>query len=319
MKTSEFYNIEKDGITQGLLSTWRNCRQLAWIYLQGYSQKSGSLALTFGTIVHAILERVYGDLQKGKKSLPSRPELLAYIKLVEKDWEKENPRATKEELEQKEQCLLLVESIMPLYFQFWHKDKFLKWVGVEQEFNIPYQLKDGRKTRLRGKMDGVFKKNGIWLFETKAKSRIDEGALVDVLPLDFQNKFYLSALRKQHKLQPSGVKYNVVRRSQMEQRKDETAKKFSQRVAADITKRPDYYFLRFEISIDKQELDKFDQELEDQIKEFYDWWEEKIAHYSNPSQCETKYGRCWGLGICSGQGTNKYEKRKQVFRELEDY
>jgi hypothetical protein len=115
---------------------------------------------------------------------------------------------------------------MPLYFKFWHKDKNLNWIGVEQEFDVPYVLKDGRKTRLRGKMDGLYKKNGIWLFETKSKSRIDEGTIVDALPLDFQNKFYLSVARKLHKIQPSGVKYNIIRRTQMEQRKNETAKKF---------------------------------------------------------------------------------------------
>jgi hypothetical protein len=329
-----WYNIQTDGITQGLLNNFRTCRESTLLFLSGWSQKGSSMALTFGNIVHAVLELIYGDIQKGKlKSLPALKQVHGYILTVEKIWEKENPKADQKLLEMKEFAFLLAEAIMPIYFEFWHKDLAITWMGLEQQFTIPYALQDGRKTVLRGKMDGLYKKGGIWLFETKSKSRIDEGTLVDVLPMDFQNNFYLSCVRRLHKIQPAGARYNIIRRTGMSQGKKENIKQFSQRVVEDIRKRPEYYFMRFELSIGKEEMNKFDSQLADQFVEFYNWWEtltgktsivpasalQKIAHYPNPSQCETKYGRCWALDICAQDNYRNYEKRSQVFRELEDF
>jgi hypothetical protein len=322
MKKEAFYDIERDGITQGLLTIWRTCRESARLFLQGYSQKNNnSMGTTFGTIGHGINEKVYGAMQKGKLTdIPSAGLIKKYTKEVEKIWQEENPRASKEAIEQKEFALLLAETVMPLYFEYWHKDiKKMNWIGVEQEFDIPYTLKDGRKTRLRGKMDGVYKNNGVWLFETKCKSKISEGTLVDVLPLDFQNNFYLSAINKLLNVQPKGIKYNIIRRTLMEPKKNETLPNFAKRVVLDIKKRPEFYFIRFELATDSSDLKKFNKELENQIKEFYDWHQGILSHYPNPSQCETKYGRCWALGICAGNNLHQYEKRKKVFRELEDY
>lgn len=324
-----FYDIERDGITQGLLNCWRSCREMAWLFLQGYSLKRNSMGLVFGTIIHAVLEDIYGMMQQKKiLGIPTAKNVKWACLRVEKIWEKENPKASAEGIQLKELSLLLAEAILPLYFEYWHKDKTnLPWVGLEQEFKIPYKLADGRKTFLRGKMDGIYKKNGIWLFETKGKSQINEVNLVDTLGLDFQNNFYLSNVRRLLNIQPSGVKYNVIRRTQMQQSKKENLKQFANRIIEDIEKRPEYYFLRFELSITKQELDKFDEELGIHIKEFYDWWDTKrglrpnraIGHYKNPSQCETKYGRCDMLDICSAGNFSRYEKRKVVFRELEDF
>lgn len=314
------YDPATMGITQGLLNRWRNCREDCWLFLQGWSSKSVNKGLTFGNLIHAVLEKIYQDLQKGKlNNLPDQGQVLKYIAVVEKTWELENPRATKEAIEQKEASLLILEAIMPIYFEFWHKDlKELPWIGVEHEFKVPYKLMDGRTTFLRGKMDGIFKRNGIWLFETKSKARIDESTLVDVLPLDFQNNFYIvcAGLLLQKPL--SGVKYNIVRRSQMEQKKDETVKGFSERMVEDIRKRPEFYFIRYEIAIDQADQEKFKLDLLNQVTEFYDWWDEKIGHYPNPSNCETKYGRCWALEICSAKNYQNHQIRPQVFNELSE-
>lgn len=316
----DFYDIERDGITQGLLGTWRQCREAAWLFLQGYSLRGTTMGLTFGNLIHAILDLVYSDIQNGKlKQLPEPKRIKTYIQKVEGIWEEENPRADKQTIEYKEHSFLLAEAIMPFYFQYWHKDLKIDWMGVEQHFAVPYKLEDGRKTILRGKMDGLYSPRKPWLFETKAKSQINENNLVDILPLDFQNNFYLYNVRSIHKIQPAGVKYNVIRRTQMTQGKKENIKQFAARVAADVEKRPEHYFYRYEIIIGKDEMDKFEKELQGQIVEFYDWWQDKVAHYRNPNQCETKYGRCNYLGICAGPNYSQYEKRKKVFRELEDF
>lgn len=312
-----FYSLEKDGITQGLLCSWRDCREKASLFLQGYTQNKTSMGLTYGTIVHSILEKAYRSISKGEiKNFPTEKQVKHWVSIVEKEWEKENPRASREELSNKETSCLIAEATLPSYFDYWRKDfKELKWLSIEEEFKIPYE----NKTLLRGKFDGVYERKGkLWLFETKAKSMIREGVLVDTLPMDFQVNFYLYCLKRIYKRIPAGVKYNVVRRIGLEQRKKETIKQYVKRCVEDVESRPEFYFLRFESIISNEEMNKFEEELKKQINEFIFWFKTKDNHYRNPNQCETKYGACWALGLCSGSSVHLYSKRKTVFKELED-
>lgn len=318
---NDFYNLEKDGVTQGLLNKFRNCREEAWLFLQGYSQKSTTLALVYGDIIHGVLERAYTDISKKVlKAVPSQSQTKNYVRVVEKLWEKDRPRADKKTIEFKELACLIAEATLPTYFEFWRKDiKEMQWLGLETQFEYPVMFKGYPSIPIRGKMDGVYRKSGLWLFETKSKSRIEEGNLVDLLPMDFQNLLYCWYLWKKYKEIPKGIKYNIVRRTCLTQKKSESLKQYAVRIAEDIKVRPEFYFMRFEIHIDESDLIKFERELFGQLKEFMDWWNEKMAHYPNPSQCETKYGRCWALSICADKNYSLYEKRNQVFRELEDY
>lgn len=315
-----FYNIEQDGITQGLLYKWLECRQMANWYLQGYSAKGSSMALTYGTIVHAILENIYKDVQSGMKGLPNSMGIQKYSNAIEKQWRRENPNADKKSLEFLETSLLIAEATMPVYFEYWNKDIIeFPWKRLEQEFRIPYTLRDGRKTFLRGKMDGVYGKKDIWLFETKTKSYIQEKDLVDMLPFELQVNTYMWVLKKLHNQTPKGMLYNMIRRVGLEQKKKETLQQYSARCVADMRKRPEHYFIRLEVSMGSQDLILFEREMESMITDFYDWWQGKAGHYKNPGACINKYGRCKYLTACSaGKITSQYEKRKQVFRELED-
>lgn len=315
MKNQKFYNIEQDGITQGLLGKWMECRQMARWYLQGWSPKGSSMALTYGTIVHAILERCY-KRTAGKRP-PSKQDVMNASKVIEKMWKKENTLADKKSLEYLELSLLIAEATMPVYFEYWHKDFKFRWEMLEQEFKIPYLLEDGRKTFVRGKLDGAYGHNVLRLFETKTKSQINENDLVDMLPFELQINEYLWALRKLGK-NVNGSLYNIIRRIGLEQRKKESITQFSKRCVEDIRERPEHYFLRLEILITKQDMERFEAEFEDMIKDFYDWWQGKAGHYKNTGACISKYGRCKYLTACATNKMGGYIKRDQVFRELED-
>ena len=315
-----FYDPERDGVSQTLLGKWLACRQLARYDLQGWTPKTVSLSLTNGTIGHAILQHVYeGQRKKELGVVPSKEQFTRIIKLVEKIWLAENPRPTKNMLQDLEFALLNAEVVMPIYFDYWKEDfKKMVWEKLEGEFKIPYQTKDGRKTFIRGKMDGVFKRNGLWLFESKFKGMINEGDILDTLSIDLQVMLYLWALGKGYKLAPSGVLYNVVRRPGLKLGASETLPALGKRIVKDIQKRPEFYFFRFEVATDKDDIAKWSAEFEQMLTDFLDWWQGKAGHYKNTGSCITKYGRCWGLTPCVENKFFNLMRRPTVFRELED-
>jgi hypothetical protein len=309
-----FYDPARDGITQGLLAMWMHCRQKARWFLQGYSPKYSSMGLVYGEIGHAVLEMVYSDVQTHRlKSFPSRAILKAYLATIEKKWLSEHPRADKKSLEHLELSFLIAEATLPIYFEYWVKDiKEMKWQALEHEFKILFF-----GTLLRGKVDGTFNNPKLWLFESKFKSRISEEDLVDTLPLNFQVNFYLLALYLSTKILPSGVLYNIIRRIGLEQRSKETITQFAARCIEDIRKRPEFYFIRMEVAITKEEILDFQKELGIMVAEFLAWWKGELGHYKS-RDCIEVYGRCNYLNLCSGKGTSAYMKRNTVYRELEE-
>jgi hypothetical protein len=326
-RIDKFYDPQRDGVTFSLLSTFLDCREKARFYLQGWTPTSSSMALTFGSIVHKIDEWVRDSIRTGKlKEVPSKQYIKNLIHDVEKLWHKDNPRAGKQELEHLELSLLLAEGVMPRYFKYWYKDfSDLQWEKVEGVFKVPYTVKDrkgnNRETFLRGKIDGSFrmKKGGPWLFETKTKSRIDEEILSDILPFEMQANIYLSALRRMDKKTPSGLLYNIIRRPGLRQRKNESIKAFADRIEEDVSERPDWYFVRMEMSIDGAEIDQFELGLEDLISDFLSWWSGDSGHYKNTNHCQNKFGLCPFIGICLRNDKTNYFKRKTVFRELQEW
>lgn len=317
--TKGFYKPERDGITQSLLHKFLFCRQQALWDLQGYSLRSPSFALTYGNIVHAVLEKVYEKIRLGKiTKVPSSKLILKFTKEIEHQWVKENPRANQKALEFLELSLLIAESTLPIYFDYWSKDlKSIKWEKIESSFKLPFKLQDGRKTFIRGKLDGAFRNPKLWLFETKTKMRIEEDSLVEYLGFELQVNLYIMALLEIERKQPSGVLYNIIRRTALRQGKKENLKQFALRISNDIKKRPEYYFIRLEIAFTKEDTLAFKNEFSALIKDFYDWFDGKVGHYKNTGNCEGKYGACEFL-----KAENKimapYEKRKTVFKELED-
>lgn len=317
---NNFYNYTKDGITQGILAKFMNCRQECKLFLQGWSPKNpNSKALTYGTIVHGILERVYDDIRtERRKTIPNDKDIAKYVQSVGILFKKENPSLSNEGRNLLEYSLVVAQATMPGYLRRWwkHDTTQIKWKKLEQQFKILYTCKDGRKTYLRGKIDGVFTNPGLWGFESKTKSMVNEGNLIDTLSYEHQNSFYLKALYMLYKQIPKGVLYNIIRKSSLERKKTETLESFGSRLQADILKRPEFYFIRYEIMVTPAEMNKFDLELESMIVDFMDWCEGKRGTYKNTAQCLTKYGRCTMLPICSTGDYMWHSKRKVVYPEL---
>ena len=319
---NKFYDYRIHGITQGLISKFMSCREETKLFLEGWvPKKVSSSALTFGSIVHGTLERIYNDVRTKKiRICPDLKIIQNELKIAETIYYKENPSSS-ETRQLVENSLLVAEATLLHYFKkYWKHDvSKIRWEQIEQTFSIPYVTKDGRKTFIRGRKDGVFKNPGLWLFETKTKSMINEGNLVDTLSFELQVNLYLWAIRKLYKAIPAGVLYNVIRRTCLERKKTESFPEFAKRISDDIFNRPEFYFMRYEIIVGKKEMDLWENELEGMVVDIMNWCEGKLPHYRNTGQCITKYGRCPMLSICSSQSFHLYTKRKVVFNELENY
>jgi hypothetical protein len=322
-----FYDPIRDGVTFSLLSTWSACREKARKSLQGWSTKASGMGLTFGTITHELLQRIYEDVRLGKiVGVPSAKQVKKYLAQMETLWRVENPVADVKTLEYFELTMLLLESLMPLYFQHWVTDfTERKWEKVEREFKIPLTLThmSGRvfTTFLRGKMDGSFRlkgDRGPRLLETKTKVRIEEETIVDILPFERQVNTYLLALEHIDKQAPVGVLYNIIRRPGLHQKKDESLTQFAVRIVADVKARPDWYFMRYEMVVEEKDLDRFRAEIHDHITDFLAWWYGLSGHWKESGQCQNVYGTCPYLSACSANNFTALFKRERVFRELED-
>jgi hypothetical protein len=227
-------------------------------------------------------------------------------------------------LQHAEFSLLMADAILPKYFKYWHDDfSVVTWQEIEHEFKIPISIRliDGRNvpTFIRGKMDGNFRLHGgLYLFETKTQSHIDEETTALVLPHELQVNIYLWAMSRIHKERPSGVRYNLIRRPQLRIKKTESIREFAQRCALDVLERPDFYFMRMDMRIGQADMDRFEGEFHDLLSDFLSWWYGLAGHYKESSNCRNRYGTCWMLPLCGRKDFGTFYVRDTVFRELEE-
>jgi len=328
-----FYDMERDGVTQSLISMWLTCRQKAKLYLEGWDSKYHKEALIDGNIGHAVLERAYNLIRENKMTRPPSEKLSrAIVSKVEEQWYSENAKPGAEAREMVERACAVMEVLLPAYFDFWRKDfTDKKWESLEEKFELPMTVISSEDMAvsipLRGKKDGTFRTSrGIWLFETKFKSQVDEDGIVATLGFETQVMLYMlqtyySNLNPKDpmKAMPKGCLYNIVRRATLRKRVKEGVPEFAKRVKADIAKRPDFYFIRMESPLVAKDLISFQKELQSLLGDMYDWWKGLAPHYKNTFSCIGKLGKCQYLPVCSRGDYGTLAKRKVVFKELEDF
>jgi hypothetical protein len=308
------YDPYKDGMTQGILTTFMRCREEAKNYLEGLEQVRASAALQFGSLAHRTLETIY----RGWKKVPPQSVVLSTLDSIYKEFMKEEGgRLSPEGLENLHTNSAILKAVMPSYFIHNADDfKANNWLELEEKFSVPSPIPG---VNLVGRIDGVHKqKKEVWLFESKTKSRIEEDNLTDALSFDFQTNVYQYAVRHKYKVKPQGVLYNIIRRPGQKLKKDENLVSFSQRIEEEVKKDPSYYFLRYEISIPGTEFERFEGELKSVIEEFLKWWKGELAHYRNTSSCLQRFGPCRFLPKCANNDVGLYNQREHMFPELVD-
>lgn len=313
IKRKAGYTLDQ-GITQSMLASFLACRQRSKFQLdrwESVTSGEGMAAMDRGSLYHHLLEMWYAeDDFTQAQALGGGEHYKSWFSSCIEGFE---PSAINQEWED---TLAGAETIFYAYIQHWAKsDAKRDWISLEQVFDIKW-----RGYRLRGKFDGVFTYTNQpkpWLFETKTKATIEEDMIQDALAFDFQNLFYLTAL-KALGTPAAGVVYNILRTPSERTKKGESVlNKFTVRLPAEIKADPAHYFKRFEVAYHKDVTERFESELEAKLKDFTDWWLEKIPHYRNETACISRT-RCPFLKACSSGTMVGYKQTRVLFRELTD-
>lgn len=330
-KPKAFWDLYTDGITRSALEKFMRCpEEFRIAYVEGLRTKRESYAAHFGNVIHECLDKLYSAWEKTGKRKGITVQVWGKVWLsqhLKAEYSREHLELRKANLLSDEKQLTdlvkiygLTEVLANAYLDFWEKDfQTRKWLALEEEFDIKYPCPvTGKPIRLRGKRDGDFEiSRKIGLIETKSKGRIDTGFLADKIPIDLQVNLYLWAQWKDYGRVPYGVLYNLIRRPQLEQRVNETVDAYISRVKEDVGKRPDFYFIRFEGHTTKAELLQFENvELKGVLTSLVHWLQ-GLYHYKNSAACQTPWGSCDNLRLCSRGDSDHLQKRDRPFTELE--
>ena len=315
------YSMKLDGITYSLLTSWLTCRQQCRFQLEGWRSIRPKEAMSFGSLFHGMLHILYDHFRIGKTPTTMKGMLRSARGRV-KPWiasyveQESRTTSSPDFISMLERHAAVCEAILPIYLTQWEDDfRSREWLNLESEFDVVHP--GGTPYRLRGKRDGVFRKTGkrgVWLLETKTKSRIDSD-LVDALAVDAQNLFYMWATSLELGEMPIGVDYNVVRRPSIKQSASESAEEYAERAAVDMAARPETYFVRMEAAYDKADVLRFAEELTRKLAEFKQWSENPDKHtYRNESSCLSRWA-CDYLSACASGTMGGYIQVRR-FSEL---
>jgi len=330
LKPKALYDPERDGVTHSILAIFKRCRQNARDALEGWSTRRPSFHLTFGSLTHYVLNQAYDNVHIHQdRSIPREAQVIRWLEDARRIWMHEHPVHDSRIDQIFEEAIMKAAAVLPTYFKYWKTD-FTKrcWMDVENEFKIPITipLPDGRtvKTFLRGKIDGAFviptskTPKAPRLMETKTRTQIDEGMLVDTMPLNQQTGIYCLALEEQTKISPAEVELNIIRKPALRQGKHESPAQYESRIQSDVQSRPDWYFVRMKMVVQKKDLTRMRSDIMELITDFLMWWYGFARHYRNDLSC-TQFGRpCDMLQKCTYGETTDLFKRKAIFSELED-
>lgn len=330
-----FYDPARDGVTFGLLERFMACRERARLFLEGWSGEAPVFALVYGTVAHHLLHQAYDQFIQGKLTeTPSRAWVVRVLTDVERRWYQDNPHPSQKAEQIFQEVLMKNQAVMPEYFRYWSSDfdpARRTWLEVENTFNLPWTVTTRQgvqlNTFLRGRIDAAYRiphlKNAKRraaprLFETKTRTDIDEALLIDAMPHERQLTTYLSVLRQKTGLDPAGALLNIIRKPQLRQRQKEDWAQFAKRIERDVQTRPEWYFVRMEMTISPQEINRAEAEMDDLISDFLLWRAGESGHYKNSRACVEYKRPCDYIRVCSHGDYRGLVKRPVVFRELEE-
>lgn len=294
---------EHGGVTSSLINRFLSCRERFRIYaIEGLAVDEGfNHRIEYGSMWH-VAEEVFAAANHA-------PDFCRYEtwRARPREYAAELCRRFPHQQEQVDHWYRVLCAQFPAYVAFWSGKKdpeYRKPLLQEYSFDVQYQLPSKRWVRLRGKWDSVDltgsgKAARVVLMENKTKGDINEVALKRQLAFDCQTMTYLTALHEYkdnafwqrankawRNLPANEVRYNVVRRplsggrhsivrhKAKGEKPEETKEHYYERLAGLIAEEPEYFFMRWNVTVTDEDVRTFRRQFLDPILEqLCDWWE----------------------------------------------
>ena len=193
-----FYKKELTPVTCSSLKSFKLCRKdFKLRFVDGLQPVEENDVQYLGSVVHGCLERWHGRGEKDAESTVA--DVLDYI-------DASYPDATHDEKQKKNRHI--ARTMFPGYVARYPDEDF-EVVAMEKEFECPIINPDtgaaSRSFYMRGKVDGLVKRDGeYFLLEHKTAASID-GNYLDRLPMDFQITLYAYYLEQFMNIRIAGV------------------------------------------------------------------------------------------------------------------
>jgi len=307
---SKNYSYERDGITQSLFEMYMQCPRKFAIRTLGWDT-TAKFAMQRGAFGHKAIENFRIDREHNRKSISKEKYCQEWF---EKSFKKY--KFQKGLTKNQEECIRgAFAAIMPAYvITYFDSDGKYKF-SPEYIFDIVVE-----GVRIRGKIDSfvqsITNSQDAGLLETKFKSRISENDLDISLALDWQSLVYLWAMVKNTIGEdPLFVDYDVVRFPSVKD--DQKPFELYKSISESIKKEPEHWFKRWRTNFSRQDIDVFRKGMWLKLKEFRQRFEQKGSWYRNECNCQTRYGVCPYMKLCStGNATGLI--RQPLFTELNE-
>ena len=282
------YNLYTDGVTQGLLGDYLDCRQRCAFKIDGWRKEQLKDSLLYGSMAHEALEAIHS----GQNPTP-----------VIKEYQPETGEDYPNFDAMKEQLAVL----MPAYVKYHSiRDRRKKTVAVEEKFDIEFG-----DYKLRGKIDWAYTiGKELWIADHKTKAQISTDTIQHSLLTNLQIQLYWIAAQILFDRPVAGFMYNIIRRPT-----HKTVKAFED----DLRKRPEHFFNnRWEIRLNKREFKVAEKELQYKLDEFKAWIGGELATFRNGAACTGRGWSCAYLPICAARDYTGFVHSDVIFPELED-
>jgi hypothetical protein len=306
---------EKLFISHSLTRDWKACRRkFFWNYLARLTPRKISIPYFVGSHFHMGMEHFYAGEDPDK-----------FIPGIITSMEEKAKKAVFLSPEEEEKLMLqsaIVTGMLRGYTKTYAKD-LKKWKVVgrpEKDFVIPIAGDTG--LAYVGQIDLIVRFEGkLWIVEHKTAGRLDKN-YIDRLALDTQITGYSIGAKFSLKEPVAGVVYNVAKKPQIRQKKDETKPEFAQRIEDDYMARPEFYFYRETLFRDagaateyKAEVSEMAADMQDNLAAVKKLGAAKALprFYRNTDHC-TARGPCPYLDICKN-GWSKDMASRFIIRD----
>lgn len=309
-----------------MIGTWLACREKSRLATRhGWTPTFNRDGILFGSMSHEVIKHYRRALREKacnvKIDFGSR-NLVEWVNFAVDSVKAEMRGVSSQTGETIELYAGILLQMLPRYFKKWYdKDTGFKYIKVEDKFNVPVKMSDGVRVPMVGCYDFVAKdpKGRLYLGETKNYSRISDN-LIDMLPLDLQLGYYINALMHDEHGEPYGVLYDILRRPGERIKQGEDITDFAARIAENIAKKPDHYFIRYNIRLEDEDVNFYKKRALVLVRAYYEWFKSSDGTQRdlmyNSGNCESKYGVCEMLSICSNQDFTRHYQRAHASPEL---